>query len=83
MVYFEDECYKKYIGKFVYIFGINIKILVIEDDYVDKVFGIGVVKVILVYDFNDYEVVKRYNLEMFLCMNEDGIMNEFVFKYVG
>ncbi|NWH14469.1 valine--tRNA ligase [Acholeplasma laidlawii] len=83
MVHPEDERYKKYIGKLVYIPGTNTKIPVIEDDYVDKAFGSGVVKVTPAHDPNDYEVAKRHNLEMPLCMNEDGTMNELALKYVG
>lgn len=38
---------------------------IIADDYVDKEFGTGVVKITLAHDFNDYEVGKRHNLPLF------------------
>jgi len=83
MVHPEDKRYKKFIGKTVYIPGTTVKIPVIGDDYVDMSFGTGVVKVTPAHDPNDYEVAKRHNLSMPLCMNEDGTMNELALKYQG
>ena len=78
-----DERYTKYIGKKVYIPGTEIEIPVISDEYVDKEFGTGVVKCTPAHDPNDYEVGLRHNLEMPLCMNDDGTMNEMCGKYNG
>ena len=78
-----DERYTKYIGKKVYIPGTKIEIPVISDEYVDKEFGTGVVKCTPAHDPNDYEVGLRHNLEMPLCMNDDGTMNEMCGKYNG
>ncbi|MGM9969554.1 MAG: valine--tRNA ligase [Anaeroplasma sp.] len=83
MVHPKDERYQKYIGKLVYIPGTNIKIPVIEDEYVDMEFGTGCVKVTPAHDPNDFEVGKRHNLNMPLCMNDDGTMNEMAGKYIG
>ena len=83
MVHPEDERYQDIIGKFVYIPGTDIKIPVIADSYVDKEFGTGCVKVTPAHDPNDYEVGIRHKLEMPLCMNDDGTMNEMAGKYQG
>ncbi len=78
-----DERYQNLIGKEVYIPTTNVKIPVIADDYVDKEFGSGIVKVTPAHDPNDFEVGKRHNLAMPLCMNDDGSMNAMAGKYEG
>lgn len=83
MVHPDDPRYQTFIGKKVYIPGTKVEIPVIADSYVDMSFGTGVVKVTPAHDPNDYEVAKRHNLEMPLCMNEDGTMNEMAGKYTG
>ncbi len=83
MVHPEDERYKDVIGKEVFIPGTSVKFEVIADSYVDMEFGTGVVKVTPAHDPNDYEVGIRHNLNMPLCMNEDGTMNEMAFEYEG
>ncbi len=83
MVHPDDERYKSLIGKMVYIPGTEIQIPVIADDYVDMDFGTGCVKVTPAHDPNDFEVGKRHNLPMPLCMNDDGTMNEMAGKYNG
>ncbi len=83
MVNPKDERYKDIIGKFVYIPGTDVKIPVIADEYVDKEFGTGVVKVTPAHDPNDYEVGIRHNLAMPVCMNDDGTMNEMAGIYNG
>ena len=83
MVHPEDERYQKYIGKEVYIPGTSVKIPVISDEYVDREFGTGVVKVTPAHDPNDFEVGMRHGLDHPICMNDDGTMNEMAFKYQG
>ncbi len=58
----EDERYKKFVGKMVELPLTGRKIPVIADEYVDKEFGSGCVKITPAHDFNDYEVGKRHNL---------------------
>ena len=72
----EDERYKDKIGKNVILPIKNKKIPIIADDYVEKDFGTGVVKITPAHDFNDYEVGKRHNFEPIKIMNLDGTMNE-------
>ena len=83
MVHPEDERYQKYIGREVYIPGTDRKIPVISDEYVDREFGTGVVKVTPAHDPNDFEVGNRHNLPRLICMNEDGTMNSLAGKYDG
>ena len=83
MVHPKDKRYKDIIGKEVYIPGTEIKIPVIADSYVDMEFGTGCVKVTPAHDPNDYEVGLRHHLEMPLCMNDDGTMNEMAGIYEG
>ena len=83
MVNPKDERFKSIVGKEVYIPGTDIKIPVITDEYVDMEFGTGCVKCTPAHDPNDYEVGIRHNLDMPLCMNDDGTMNEMAGKYNG
>lgn len=83
MVNPKDERFKDIVGKEVYIPGTEIIIPVITDEYVDMEFGTGCVKCTPAHDPNDYEVGRRHNLAMPLCMNDDGTMNEMAGKYQG
>ena len=64
MVHPEDERYKHLIGKQVKLPLCERNIPIIADEYVDKEFGTGVVKVTPAHDFNDYAVGQRHNLPM-------------------
>ncbi len=83
MVNPKDERFLDIHGRELYIPTTKTKIKVITDRYVDKEFGTGIVKVTPAHDPNDFMVGKRHNLEMPLCMNEDGTMNELAGKYNG
>lgn len=83
MVHPEDERFTDYIGKECYIPGTDRLIPIIADDYVEREFGTGCVKVTPAHDPNDFEVGVRHNLEKILCMNEDGTMNHYAGKYEG
>ncbi len=69
----EDERYQSLIGKTVILPIANREIPIIADDYVDREFGTGVVKITPAHDFNDYEVGKRHGLAMVnvLTLNAD------------
>lgn len=71
-----DERYKKLIGKKVLVPFINREIPVIADDYVDKTFGTGCLKVTPAHDVNDYEIGLRHNLQVIDTLNDDGTLNE-------
>ena len=76
MVHPEDERYKHLIGKHVKLPLCDREIQIIADDYVDKEFGTGVVKVTPAHDFNDYAVGQRHNLPMIGILNLEGFVNE-------
>ena len=69
----EDERYQSLIGKTVILPLANREIPIIADEYVDREFGTGVVKITPAHDFNDYEVGKRHSLPMVnvLTLNAD------------
>ncbi|WP_342472270.1 valine--tRNA ligase [Metasolibacillus sp. FSL H7-0170] len=79
----DDERYKHLIGKTVILPIVGREIPIVADDYVDKDFGTGVVKMTPAHDPNDFEVGNRHNLERILVMHEDGTMNELAGKYQG
>ncbi len=76
MVHPEDERYKHLIGKQVTLPLCDRSIPIIADEYVDKEFGTGVVKVTPAHDFNDYAVGQRHKLEMISILTLDAKINE-------
>jgi valyl-tRNA synthetase len=76
MVYPQDERYKHLIGKEVVLPLCNRNIPVIADDYVDKAFGTGVVKVTPAHDQNDYAVGQRHQLPMICVLTLDAKIND-------
>ena len=72
MVHPEDERYKHLIGKQVKLPLCNREIPIIADDYVDKEFGTGVVKVTPAHDFNDYAVGQRHGFLPINIFTLDG-----------
>ncbi len=76
MVHPEDERYKHLIGKKVKLPLVGREIPVIADDYVDKEFGTGVVKVTPAHDYNDYQVGQRHKLEMICILTLQATVNE-------
>jgi len=76
MVHPEDERYKHLIGKQVNLPLCGRTIPVIADEYVDKDFGTGVVKVTPAHDTNDYAVGQRHKLDMICVLNLDATVND-------
>ena len=76
MVHPEDERYMHLIGQNVKLPLCDREIPIIADDYVDKEFGTGVVKVTPAHDFNDYAVGQRHQLPMIGILNLQGFVNE-------
>ncbi|WP_047540842.1 valine--tRNA ligase [Methylotenera versatilis] len=76
MVHPEDERYAHLIGQYVKLPLCNREIPIIADDYVDKEFGTGVVKVTPAHDFNDYAVGQRHKLPMIGILTLDGNVND-------
>ncbi len=79
----EDEKYNSLIGKTVVLPLMNREIPVIADEYVDKEFGTGAVKITPAHDPNDFEMGLRHQLEQINIMNRDATINENGGKYVG
>ncbi len=76
MVHPEDERYAHLIGKMVKLPLTDREIPVIADDYVDREFGTGVVKVTPAHDFNDYQVGLRHDLPMINLFTPDAAIND-------
>ncbi len=79
----EDPRYGKYVGQNVILPIVNKEIPVIGDSYVDIEFGTGALKVTPAHDLNDFEIMKRHNLELVVVIDEDGNMNENALHYKG
>lgn len=69
-----DYKYKDLVGKKVVMPLTGREIPIIADDYVDKSFGTGAVKITPAHDPNDYEVGKRHNLKPIWVIDENGKM---------
>ena len=76
MVHPEDERYRHLIGKHVTLPLCGRTIPVIADDYVDKAFGTGVVKVTPAHDQNDYAVGQRHKLDLICVLTLDAKIND-------
>ena len=79
----EDERYQDLVGKMLELPLTGRTIPVIADDYVDKEFGTGCVKITPAHDPNDFEVGKRHDLEEINILNDDATINEAGGKYAG
>ncbi len=79
----EDERYQDLIGKTILLPLTGREIPIIADDYVDKEFGSGAVKITPAHDFNDFEIGKRHELEFINVLDESGVINENGGAYAG
>jgi valyl-tRNA synthetase len=74
----EDERYRHLIGKQIRLPLTNRLIPIIGDDYVDREFGSGCVKITPAHDFNDYEIGKRHDLPIINIFDRDAnVLSEF------
>ena len=71
----EDERYKHLIGQTITLPLVGREIPIIADDYVDKDFGTGCVKITPAHDFNDYEMGQRHQLPMYNIFDDDANIN--------
>lgn len=78
-----DERYAYLNGQSVLVPLINKPVPVIFDDYVDKDFGTGVLKITPAHDINDYNIGLKHNLPVVDTLNSDGTMSEAARIYVG
>lgn len=72
----EDERYQHLVGKNVKLPLTEREIPIIADEYVDREFGTGCVKITPAHDFNDYEVGSRHNLEQINIFTVDARIND-------
>ncbi len=79
----EDERYTHLVGKMLILPLVNREIPVVADEYVDKEFGTGCVKITPCHDPNDFEVGKRHNLEEILVLDGNAKINANGGKYEG
>ncbi|MCO5113083.1 MAG: valine--tRNA ligase [Bdellovibrionaceae bacterium] len=78
-----DERYQGLIGKNIVLPLVGRKIPIIADDYVDKDFGSGALKITPAHDFNDYEIGKKHSLPMINILNVDGTLVEGYGEFSG
>ncbi len=71
-----DERYKHMVGKNLVLPLVGRKMKVIADDYVDKEFGTGAVKITPAHDPNDFRVAERHGLEKVIVLDISGKVNE-------
>jgi valyl-tRNA synthetase len=79
----EDERYQRFIGKKAYVPMLNRAIPVIADEYVDREFGTGALKITPAHDFNDYLIGQQHNLPMINVMTRKATINENGGQYAG
>ncbi|GAA4461355.1 valine--tRNA ligase [Nemorincola caseinilytica] len=79
----EDERYAHLAGKYCFVPLINRRIPIIFDEYIDKEFGTGALKVTPAHDINDYNLGLKHNLPVIDTLNDDGTMSAAAQLYVG
>ena len=79
----EDERYTHLVGKTLILPLVGREIPIVADEYVEKDFGTGAVKITPAHDPNDFEVGKRHDLPVIRVMNDDATINEYGGKYQG
>ena len=79
----DDERYKDIIGKKCILPIMNKEIPIIADDFVEKDFGTGCVKITPAHDMNDYQAGIRNNLEIVEVFDDSSIMGDLVPEYKG
>ena len=79
----DDERFSRLIGKTVILPLMDREIPIIPDEYVEREFGTGAVKITPAHDPNDFEVAVRHDLPWICVIDEKGIMNENAGKYAG
>ena len=72
----EDERYRAFVGRTVRLPLAGREIPVIADEYVDREFGTGAVKITPAHDFNDWAVGQRHRLPAVAIFNLDATVND-------
>ncbi len=79
----EDERYRKYVGKNVLVPILNREIPVIADEYVDREFGTGALKITPAHDPNDYQIGEKHGLAFINILTKKATINEEGGEYAG
>lgn len=79
----DDERYQQFIGSTVEVPILKRHIPVIADQYVDRAFGTGALKITPGHDPNDYEIGKKYDLPVISILNKDATLNDQAGPYQG
>ena len=79
----DDERYKDLVGKTCILPIMNKEIPIIADEFVEKEFGTGCVKITPAHDMNDYQAGLRHNLEIIEVFDDHSIMGDLVPEYKG
>jgi valyl-tRNA synthetase len=72
----DDERFSDLVGKEVELPLVGRRIPIVADEYVDKEFGTGCVKITPAHDFNDYEVGKRHDMPLINILTDDAAIND-------
>ncbi|MBQ0016268.1 MAG: class I tRNA ligase family protein, partial [Bacteroidales bacterium] len=79
----EDDRYRWLKGKRVIVPGVGRSVPIIMDEYVDREFGTGALKITPAHDINDYNLGIKYGLESIDIFNDNGTLNEKGAQYAG
>lgn len=79
----EDNRFKHLAGKRVIVPLVNRSIPLISDEYVDREFGTGCLKITPAHDVNDYMIGQKYNLKVIDIFNDNGTLSEKAELYIG
>ncbi|OFX71033.1 MAG: valine--tRNA ligase, partial [Bacteroidetes bacterium GWE2_29_8] len=79
----EDDRYASMKGKNIYVPLVNRLIPIIFDEYVDREFGTGALKITPAHDINDYNIGLKHNLKVIDIFNDNGTLNEKAELYIG
>ncbi|MEO8819377.1 MAG: valine--tRNA ligase, partial [Ginsengibacter sp.] len=78
-----DDRYTNFKGKKVIVPLINKEVPVIFDEYVDKDFGTGILKITPAHDINDFNIGLKFNLPVIDTLNDDGTLSEAAQIFIG
>lgn len=79
----EDERFVRFHGKKVIVPLVNRAVPIIRDEYVDREFGTGALKITPAHDIHDYELGLKHKLKTIDIFNDDGSMSEKAELYIG
>lgn len=79
----DDERYAHLKGKYCFVPLVNRRVPIIFDNYIDKEFGTGALKVTPAHDINDYNLALKHELQVIDTLNDDGTMSTAAQLYIG